>query len=220
MQSRPEIWRRWIAAILIALEVLERIALWLSGAAIEHADHAVKNVLYWFPLTPMIWNSLLIFAIGLLVYGPATRWLGRQWQPRSAGPLLPIVAAAQPERTASENQMVYLRENSPKDVTDRINSLKPLERELVAKQTYVGRWVRWSGKILGIEPFRFLETGGYTVTVEGGDPFVYARLGFLPTERHLVEPLKEGDPVNYEAKITHVLGTSLYLSDVTLIRQP
>jgi hypothetical protein len=88
---------------------------------------------------------------------------------------------------------------------------------MVAKQTYVGRWVRWSDTLLSIEPFRFLERGGYTVTVGAGSS-VFARLEFLPTERHLVEPLQEGDLISYEAKITHVLGNNVYLTDVTLTR--
>jgi hypothetical protein len=123
----------------------------------------------------------------------------------------------EPERSASEEPKVYLQEKSPKEVVARINSLNPLERDLVAKQTYIGRWVRWSDTLLSIEPFRFLERGGYTVTV-GGVSFVFARLEFLPTERHLVEPLQEGDLISYEAKITHVFSNNVYLTDVTLTR--
>jgi hypothetical protein len=131
------------------------------------------------------------------------------------------------EKIASENPTVtrkpdepkiYLQEKSPDEIVARIKSLNPLERDLVAKQTYVGRWVRWSGTILSVEPFRLLETGGFTVTVEGGFP-AFARLGFLPTEKHLVEVLQEGDLINYEAKITHVLGNDLYFTDVT-VTQP
>lgn len=111
---------------------------------------------------------------------------------------------------------VYLNEKSPDEIVARIKSLKPLERDLVAERTYVGRWVRWSGTILTIDSFRLLEReGGFTVTV-GGDLFVYARLQFLPTEKHLVEVLQEGDFINYEAKMTHVLGNNLYLSNVTV----
>jgi hypothetical protein len=121
------------------------------------------------------------------------------------------------EKSPKDEQKVFLREKSPKELVARINSLYPLERDLVAKHTYVGRWVRWSDTLLGIEPFRFLEKGGYTVTV-GGDSFVFARLEFLPTERHQVETLQEGDFISYEAKVTHVLGNNVYLTDVTLTR--
>ena len=48
---------------------------------------------------------------------------------------------------------------------------------------------------------------------------MFARLEFLLTERHLVEPLQEGDLISYEAKITHVLGNNLYFTDVT-VTQP
>jgi hypothetical protein len=120
-----------------------------------------------------------------------------------------------PERPAAEEPKVYLQEKSPDEVVARINSLNPLERDVVAKQTYVGRWVRWSDTVLGIDPFRFGESGGYTVTVAG--PSVgYARLLLLPTQRHLVEPLQDGDLISYEAKIKNVAGNNIYLTDVTL----
>jgi hypothetical protein len=136
---------------------------------------------------------------------------------RSEKQTAPANPSPAPERPASEEPKVYLQEKSPKEVVARINSLNPLERDLVAKQTYVGRWARWSDTLLSIEPFRLFERGGYTVTV-GGDSSGFARLEFLPTERHLVEPLQEGDLTSYEAKITHVLGDNVYLTDVTLTR--
>jgi hypothetical protein len=143
--------------------------------------------------------------------------------PGRSSPLLegngqPVVNGGALELPGSEEPKVYLQEKSPNEVVARINSLNPLERDLVAKQTYIGRWVRWSGTILSVEPFRLLESGGYTVTIGEGS-FVFARLGFLPTERHLVEPLQEGDLINYEAKITHVLGSNIYLTTVT-VTQP
>jgi hypothetical protein len=109
---------------------------------------------------------------------------------------------------------VYLQEKSPNEVFTRINSLRPLERDMVTKQTYIGRWVRWSDTLLSIEPIGPLGGEGYTVTVNGGS-FGYARLEFLPIERHLVEPLQEGDLISYEAKITQVNTNDIYLADVT-----
>lgn len=130
-----------------------------------------------------------------------------------------LTAEATPSVTRRPDEpKIYLQEKSPDEIVARIKSLNPLERDLVARQTYVGRWVRWSGTILSVEPFRLLETGGFIVTVEGGSP-AFARLRFLPTEKHLVEVLQEGDLINYEAKITHVLGNDLYFTDVT-VTQP
>ncbi len=121
------------------------------------------------------------------------------------------------ERPDSEEPKVYLQEKSPLEIEARINSLNPLERDLVTDQTYVGRWVRWSDTLLSIKPSSFIERGGYTVTV-GGRSFGFARLELLPTERHLVESLQEGDLISYEAKITHVFGNEVHLTDVTLTR--
>ena len=125
-----------------------------------------------------------------------------------------------PERLVSEEPKVYLQEKSPQEVVARINSLNPLERDLVAKQTYVGRWVHWSGEILSIRSSSsFLKGGAFTVMV--GDHVLghaHASLEFLSTERHLVEPLQEGDLISYEAKITRAFSTEVYLTDVTFMR--
>jgi hypothetical protein len=124
------------------------------------------------------------------------------------------------ERPAPEEPKVYLQEKSPNEVVARINSLNPLERDLVAKQTYIGRWVRWCGEILSIRSSSsFLEGGAFTVMV--CDPLfghAHASLEFLSTERHLVEPLQEGDLISYEAKITRAFSTEVYLTDVTFMQ--
>jgi hypothetical protein len=158
---------------------------------------------------------LILGGLGKLLYARLHRRMLPPEQPTSAN----LSAEVPPSVTRRPDEpKVYLQEKSPDEVVARIKSLNPLERELVAKQTYVGRWVRWSGTMLSVEPFRFLERGGFTVTVGGGSS-VFARLQFLPTERHLVEALQEGDLINYEAKITHVLGNDLHFTDVT-VTQP
>lgn len=125
-----------------------------------------------------------------------------------------------PERRASEESKVYLHEKSPQEVVARINSLNPLERDLVAEHSYVGRWVHWTGEILSIRSFSlFLKGGAFTVMV--GDHVLghaHAFLEFLSTERHLVEPLQEGDLISYDAKITRAFSSDVYLADVTVMR--
>jgi hypothetical protein len=114
----------------------------------------------------------------------------------------------QPER-------VYLRE-SIKEVVDRIRSLKPLEKTEVSNQSYVGRWVRWSGRVLSIEAFALgLPSGSATVTVSDSE-FIYARLEYLPTQRNLVEAIEVGDAIDYEARVTKVLDGNIYLTDATV----
>jgi hypothetical protein len=113
---------------------------------------------------------------------------------------------------------VFLREKSPSEVVARVKSLNPLERSLVARQTYVGRWVRWSGTIHDIAPYASHQSGGFTVAVGSGTfgSLVFARLAFLPTEKHMVEPLEEGDLISYEGKITDVVGNDIHLTSVTV----
>jgi hypothetical protein len=133
-----------------------------------------------------------------------------------------VTAALSPalERPALGEPQVYLQERSANEVVSRINALNPLERDLVARHTYVEHWVRWSGEVLRIESSSsFLEGGAFTVMV--GDHVLghaVASLEFLSAERHLVETLEEGDRISYEAKITRVLGAVVFLADVTFVQ--
>lgn len=204
-ETRPAVWRTVVSTILgfvgvaffinLITNALPQVSLWITGPAL----------------------ALTVVGFLLINLGPPRP--RRDRQPRVSPQDKPATAnpSPAPERPALEEPKIYLQEKSPEEVVARINSLNPLERDLVAKQTYVGRWVRWIDTVLSIKPFRFLESGGYTVTVGGGS-FAFARLKFLPTEGHLVEPLREGDLISYEAKIIHVLDNDVYLTDVTLTR--
>jgi hypothetical protein len=126
---------------------------------------------------------------------------------------------ASPITRGPNEPKIYLLEKSPNEVVVRINSHNPLERDLVAEQTYIGRWVRWSGEILSISSGSiFLKDGAFTVMV-GDHVLGHARasLEFLAPERHLIEPLREGDRISYEAQITRVLDTAVYLTAVSVI---
>src|ERR1700682_4314512 len=106
--------------------------------------------------------------------------------------------------TPDPKERVYLREQSTKEVLEHINSLKPLEKEVVSNQSYVGRWVRWSGRVMSIEPFALnLPSGSATVTVKDSQ-LITARLEFLPAAHHLVEGIEEGDAIDYEAMVTRI----------------
>ena len=111
-------------------------------------------------------------------------------------------------------ERVYLREQSPREVLEHINSLKPFEKEVVSNQSYVGRWVRWSGRVVSIEPFALiLPSGSATVTVSENEG-IFARLEFAA--RHQAEAIEEGDPIDYEARVTRVSGRDVYLTDATI----
>jgi hypothetical protein len=151
---------------------------------------------------------------------------------------VPAQADVQPERRASANSpaevtpsvtqpldeaRVSLREQSPDELVARINSLNPLERDLLVKQTYVGRRVRWSGTVLSVEAFTSLSVeaftsgllGGFTVTL-GNRGVAFARLEFSRKQRPLVESIQEGDLISYEATIARVDSMNVYLADVTV----
>src|ERR1700682_1042993 len=119
---------------------------------------------------------------------------------RKAAPATAAAATVTPD----PKERVYLREQSTKEVLEHINSLKPLEKEVVSNQSYVGRWVRWSGRVMSIEPFALnLPSGSATVTVKDSQ-LITARLEFLPAAHHLVEGIEEGDAIDYEAMVTRI----------------
>lgn len=122
------------------------------------------------------------------------------------------------QKDVKEDTRVFVREQSPGEVVERIKSLRPLERNVVADQTYVGRWVRWSGKIVGIDTFAlFGSHDGFTVTVLSDDfHFYFARLELESTQRGLVEPLNEGDRISFEARIDRMFSNDIYLKDVRI----
>src|SRR5579859_6267033 len=161
-------------------------------------------------LSGLIW-------LGILLYNRRRR---RALPPVSSGVApVPAPQTAQSESgPLSQEPKVYLQEQSPNEVVARIKTFRPLERELVTNQSYIGHWVRWSDTILGIEEFSSFPTGGLTVTV-GGSSSIFARLQFLLTERHLVEALQEGDLISYDAKISKVFDPNVYLTDVN-VTQP
>jgi hypothetical protein len=118
--------------------------------------------------------------------------------------------------TRHPKERVYLREQSPREVVEHINSLKPLEKAAVSNQSYFGRWVRWSGRVLSIEPFALgLPSGSATVTVKDSQ-LISARLEFLPAAHHLVEGIEEGDAIDYEAMVTRIYEYAIYLTDAAV----
>jgi hypothetical protein len=188
--------------------------LWVMSFGATVGVGAIYHLLSQHNYRAAIWTGFLTGVVVLLIVALYLQdGLLRRRQPTDTANPSQVL-----EKPASEGPKVYLREKSPDDIVARIKSLNPLERNLVTKQTYVGRWVRWTGTILSIRPSSFSENGGFEITLGGGS-FVYARLQFLPTERHLVEALQEGDLINYEAKIANVLDNDLYFTNV-IVAQP
>jgi hypothetical protein len=118
-------------------------------------------------------------------------------------------------RVQRDPSKIYVRENSPHELTKRIQSLNPLEREPVLRETYIGRWVHWVGNIRYIFP----SGDEFIVMVVTGTPSEYlysSRLHFSSAQRFIVEPLRENDQIRYEGKITGVDMLDVDLSDVTI----
>lgn len=100
----------------------------------------------------------------------------------------------------------WLRESSPDEIHNALSTNPPLRREAVAKELFYGRWVRWEGKVVGAKES---SSGGYVqLTINGGGT---AFLNFTKNEVHVIENLREGDPLRFEAEIGTMLGLSIDL---------
>ncbi len=197
------------------------IVIWIAASLIGYFAS-----LFLFPEWGNSTRGLVVLFVsvgsGVLIFLSHASKLFLRTSPQSARVenTLPSLVTPVANETPAQEPRVYLREQSPNEVAARIKSLKPIEQELFANQTYVGRWVRWSGEILSIRSSNsFLEGGAFTVAV--GDHVLehtHASLEFLSTERHLVEPLEVGDMTSYEAKITRAFSTEVYLTHVTFMQ--
>ena len=132
-----------------------------------------------------------------------------------------VLVAGQEEAKegAEEDKRSFIRETTPDELVARIQSLRPLERKVIAEETYVGRWVRWSGTIRVIHPHALtLPGGGFTVGVassrgQSASPYCSFHLISDGWWSHSTE----GDRIRFEGKIDRVDSLDIYLIDVRIM---
>lgn len=137
--------------------------------------------------------------------------------PAPNAPRLP--APVQDAATIPGPNKVYVRETKPSEVTKRLKASRWNERQAIAKESYIGFWVRWSGKISSVIPHGDGGEGGFTVSVwsdESVEPFVNMR--FSASERHTVLQLERGQVIDYEAQIYEASHIELLVENVTVTR--
>jgi hypothetical protein len=110
----------------------------------------------------------------------------------------------------------YVRE-SPREIVDRIKSLKWNEQEAVAKVSYIGRWIRGSGTI-GLIRNSVATPGGLSVMVTRTEIVEYVHLDFDRDHRHVIEVLEEGDHVEYDGEISAVTRNDISLTNATITK--
>ena len=106
----------------------------------------------------------------------------------------------------------YIRERTATELENYLNSLPPLQRDVVFKNSYLGRWVQWEGKITDVSD---LENRFIIMLNELNDQSLRGVVS-LEVPKHLrskVEVLRKGDLVRYEGKIKE-RGYAIHLSDV------
>jgi hypothetical protein len=102
-----------------------------------------------------------------------------------------------------DDHRAFISERSASEILRRIRGVKPLQRDAL-RQTYVGKWVRWKGTIIYIafeeaQKVFLVQLNENEADDEDSDATIF--LEFSPNERHILEPLDEGDRVRFEGKI-------------------
>lgn len=141
-------------------------------------------------------GGVLAGAAGALVL--LLRWLGRRRRQGSAD-----VESAEPvgSSLSAPEPRAFLWEQTPQEAVQVIESVPPKEREALAQRAFVGRWVKWSGRVSNV---RNDSTGkGFRVSLTTGrGPMLQVMLPL--SERAAVEVLRPDDRVVVEARVDEI----------------
>jgi hypothetical protein len=147
---------------------------------------------------------------------PGSAAVGKQQV--SAPPAISAASAVALPPVDPSDTRVFVREASSREVMAAIEALPFLQRTDYAKAAYVGRWVRWSGAVVNVKASA---GGGYYVAlVDVGERYGIGVWLTLPaSERVSVEPLREGDIIDYEGEIVGARHVDVDLSNGKIIRR-
>lgn len=84
----------------------------------------------------------------------------------------------------------------PGALAHEMSSLPPLKRETFARDQFVGRWVRWTGRMMSIHDADLC----YSILLLADDGSLFTAT-FPPGDRPLLEDLREGDQVEITGQI-------------------
>jgi hypothetical protein len=98
-----------------------------------------------------------------------------------------------------------LREKSARELLESLDALPPLQAEQIAKQSYIGHWVRWEGKFYTIKSAEENDETVFYIYAchpDGHPPWI--AIVFSGKWRSELEQLRRGDHIQFEAKITQI----------------
>jgi hypothetical protein len=111
---------------------------------------------------------------------------------------------------------VLLPHNTPAFLKHELAQAPPLNRAIVARDAFVGRWVHWSGTVRNVT----WAGAFYTVLVAHGRYAMgedYVHLKFPLARRGAIEHLRLGQQITYEAQILDVESTPIVLIRVEIL---
>ncbi len=115
----------------------------------------------------------------------------------------------------AESKRVFLREKSPAELFAALEDLPPLQAETVIEKSYLGRWVRWSGKFYDASTTPF---NSISVAIEWERYRRTISVEFDEVWRAEIEQLRKGDSVRFEAKIQMLFRSTVYLTDANFVK--
>lgn len=107
----------------------------------------------------------------------------------------------------------YLKE-TPGQIVSSLRGLKWSQQPVIAKASYIGRWLRGSGTIGSIREASVSEDKGVLMLLITSGAYVH--LDFDKSQRRLLENFAEGDAVEFEGKILRMDTGSLALGQPTI----
>lgn len=143
----------------------------------------------------------LIFAILFSIYSHFVGW----WPFNRDTSQKALTADQTPSNTTNTpvQDKVFLREKTATEIFDYLKTLHPLDREETIKNSYIGRFVNWQGKVLSIRPSRNESIGSeFVVGISEIDTEFLKTVLFLSAEwKDKLKVLRLGDIIVFEGKI-------------------
>jgi len=127
------------------------------------------------------------------------------------------VLQATPPLAPTDTKRSYIREAGPKEIRARLSTIPPLSRDVVAKEVYVDRWVRWSGEVKGLRAYP--DEIRMSVRCKEADESLGTWIGvaFPLDARHVLEPVREGETIVFVARIAEFFGGDVMLDSAELL---
>lgn len=126
----------------------------------------------------------------------------------------PQTISVTPAPVLGVSRREVIREKSARELVNYLNSLAPLQMESVVQSSYVGRWVRWNGKIQYI---RSTESGFHMGVLESDGSYPSTLMQLSREWRDKIETFRIGDLIGYEGRIRFIELGFVTVVDVEIL---